>query len=175
MENIFSNNPVFAIGTIIGLFGILAGHRLLIYREEKKRFDDSASEFRKVFNKAFVDVHDANIIYTTFTGDDERIKSQRVMYLNFRPHLRGVCRTQFDEAWRQYYDNYRYQWSFDDSTRDELTKDIEHLLEFTEYGLLQSMSFVCREFWWKFRFQFFGPDKETKEHIEKISEHDKPL
>ena len=46
MINIFSDNITWSIGTIIGLFGIIAGHRLLLYRDRKNNFSATSATFR---------------------------------------------------------------------------------------------------------------------------------
>lgn len=144
MGNIFSDNPTFAVGSIIGLFGILASHRLLVYRERKKQFENAATEFRKAFNQAFVDIKVGDFGMLAPVSD-EKIKTQHIAYLNFRPHLRGQYQRRYDEAWNKYYNDCKNLGSLGiltRITRADLEKDIKHLLEFTEYKLLRHISFI---------------------------------
>ena len=148
-------SPFFPLVTL--LLGFLIGHRLAIGRDRRKEFNAASDEFRRIFNQAIVDIRDddTTAFINIFSLDKDRIKNHRVAYLNFRHYLRGECRNQYDDAWNQYYDDSIYQWDFDNSIREKLVKDIELLLEFPEYGLLRSMSFVCRRIWWRIRFKFF--------------------
>jgi len=173
MGNIFSNNLTFATGTILALFGILASHRLLIYREKKKRLDDSANEFRKVFNQALADI-DGDIFIFHTSMNDAPMKVRHAAYLNFRHYLRGGSRNRYDEAWKQYCYHYENIGRGQGGMSATLKKDFECLLAFTEYRVLRNVSFYWNNFWWKFRLKVFGPDKETKELIEKISKHYEP-
>jgi hypothetical protein len=46
MNNIFSDNITWSIGIIIVLFGIIAAHRLIMYREKRNKFFEEAAKFR---------------------------------------------------------------------------------------------------------------------------------
>jgi len=167
MDNIFSENLTFAIGIIAGLFAILAGHRLLIYRDKRRRADDAANELRKVLNQMLVDVRSDNTdaILNVFSIDKKRIKGHHVAYLNFRHHLKGECRNQYDDAWNQYHDDFIYQWDFDGSLRERLVKDIEDLLRFTEYRFFKNMSLIWQKIWWRIRFKIFGFIKKGRSFL----------
>jgi hypothetical protein len=100
---------------------------------------------------------------------DEIIKTYRVPYLNFRPHLRGSYRRQYDEAWNKFCH---------DITHGNVEKDIESLLKFTEHRTLANVLFIWHNLWVRFRLKVSGPDKETaketKEFIEKYFAHNDP-
>ena len=53
-------------------------------------------------------------------------------------------------------------------TRVDLEKDIGHLLEFAEYGMLKDMFFFWRRLWFILQLKVFGPDKETKDIVNKF-------
>jgi len=175
MNNLFVDiitHPAF--GIITGLIGYLIGNNFALGRDRRKEFYAASDEFRKIFTQALVDIRDKNSLFDFYSIDKGNFKKLQVAYLNFRHFLKGACCSQYDEAWNQYDFDCKYQWTFDDSAREKVAKDIERLLEFTEYSLLRSMSFVFRETWWKIRFKLFGPDKETKELLKKFSTHEEP-
>jgi hypothetical protein len=165
-------NPLFPVVTL--LLGFLIGHRLAIGRDRRKEFNAASDEFRKIFTQTLVDIQDENSFFGGYSIDTDSFKKLQVAYLNFRYLLKGAYRNQYDEAWDQYCFDCKYQSIFDDAAREKIAKDIKHILEFTEYRLLRSISFICGMVWWRIRFKFFGPDKETKILIEKISNHDEP-
>lgn len=173
MVNIFSDNPIFAIGTLLGLFGILASHHLLIYRENKKRADDAADELRIVFNQTIANIQNfrREDIYTDSVQWNNIIKRQHIAYLNFRHHLRGKRQQQYDNAWANYYQDREHLsniFAFDNA---DIERDIKQLLEFAEYSLWRNVVSYLSNFLYRIRFKLFGPDKETKELIEKVSKH----
>jgi hypothetical protein len=170
LGNIFSDNATFAIGTVIGLFGILASHRLFIYRERKKRFDEAATEFRKVFNQAITEVERRNDIFSIPTKMNKTIEMQRTAYLNFRHYLRGKRRDRYDHTWEQYAYDYERQHEFYlIPNYVDLTSDINDLLEFTEYGIWRNIADSLHEYFFRFRPRMFGPDKKTKALVEIFS------
>jgi len=148
MENIFSENPTFAVGIIIGLFGILATHRLMGYRERMKLFNVSANEFREVFNKVLVNIQSGNYGFGN-PIDIDIIKTNKIAYLNFRPHFHGICRDKYDEAWKKYYDDCASMGAhgiFKRKTRFDVERDIENLLQFTEHSLFKNMKFIYEKY-----------------------------
>jgi len=165
-------SPVFPLVTL--LLGFLIGNRLAMGRDRRKEFNTASEEFRKIFTQALVDIRDENIPFDFYSIGKSSFKKLQVAYLNFRHFLKGIRHNQYDDAWNQYDFDCKYQWNFDDSAREEIAKDIEYLLEFTEYRLWRSISFVCQRLWGRIRFKLFGPDKKTKELIEEISKHDEP-
>lgn len=105
MGNIFSDNPVFAVGTILGLFGILASHRLILYRDRKKSRDDAASEVRNLLNQTIVDITDRHM------PSGIMFEMQKRAILNFRPFVNKNKIKSYDETREKYYTNYR-AWEF---------------------------------------------------------------
>jgi hypothetical protein len=156
MGNIFSDNPVFATTAIIALLGILASHRLMMYRERKKRFDAAADEYRRVFDQALIDLQRGIFGKLGFGGSlsDEVFKTHRVAYLNFRPYQHGVYQTQYDKAW----DEYCHAGLF---PREEL---IEHLLELTEYRWRRHIIYL----WQKYTSKSPPPSKIDAKKLLKI-------
>lgn len=169
MKNVFSENIVFAIGTILGLFGIFAGHRLLIYRERKKRFDDAAIELRSVFNKVFVDIENGICGFGNRMSDS-MINDHKIAYLNFRHHLKGEYLKQYDTAWDQYCFDCKNIGGFGllrtktRITRVDIKHDIKNLLSFTDYSLLKNISFYIQNIWFHIRLKT-GTNKETNQLI----------
>jgi hypothetical protein len=165
MGNIFSENPVTSIAIVAGIFGIWAAHRLMLYRDKKGRFDETADEFRKVFNAALVDICEDK---STFIGnatilDDERIKLQRIAYLNLRAHMRGNYLRCFDQAWECYYDDYRYQQYFDDSAKEIIERDIHFLLKFADHRLSFRSLLVWHRYTYKYSNRY---EKQLKRLLE---------
>lgn len=146
MENIFSANPAMSVTAILALFGILASHRLLIYREQKKRFDDAADELRRSFIPTVASLCEDfpdNILINRFDVADiiERgIKSQHIAMINFRSFIKGKRLEWYIEACNAYYDQYTQG-----TTADEALKYINDILKFTHYGL----SWYSLYFWKK--------------------------
>jgi len=163
---------------VVPLIVLLVNHIISKERDRIERFNNASDEFRKVFNQARVDICSDRFLFDTF-GQAERINPQRVAYLNFRHHLHGECRKQYDKTWNQYcnhYDRIGRLLNLTRVSRMDLEKDIKCLLEFTEYSLLRNMFFFWQNLWFRLRLNVFGPDKKTKELIDKISNHDiKPL
>jgi hypothetical protein len=153
---------------VVAFFSSLIPRKL----NERQKFIEAAAEFRKIFTPELVDIRDENIPFDIYSIDNDVFKRRKVAYLSFRHYLKGIRRRHYDDAWDQYCNDCESHWDFDYSVREKVAKDIEQLLEFTEHRLLRSMFFVCSEIWWKIRFRLFGPDKETRELIEKISKHD---
>ncbi len=163
-------HPAFWIVTFLA--GILLGNFFAIGRDRRKEFNTASDEFRKIFTQVLVDIHDENVLFDVYSVDKDVFKKLQVAYLIFRHYLKGIHRWRYDEAWDQYRYDCKEHWDFDSDIRDAVAKDIEHLLEFTEYRLLRSISFVCQRLWRRIRFKLFGPNKKTKELIEKVSKHD---
>ena len=142
MRNVFSENPIFATTTIVALFGILASHRLLLYREKKRNFDDCADEFTRVFNQAFVDIHDGRYGIGTHSANQEIFRTQCITYRNFRERLSGGNRSKYDEAWEKYCHDYQNLGGMNvltRITRVDLEKDIKILLKFAKQGMFRDL------------------------------------
>jgi len=57
MSTIFSENPTWAIGIVVILFGIIAAHRLSSYRDRKNTFNKAAKEFSDTFHQELKEVY----------------------------------------------------------------------------------------------------------------------
>jgi len=161
-------NPLFSVATL--LLGFLIGHFLAIGRDRRKEFNAASDEFRKIFNQILVDIQSDRYGFGV-PMSTEIIKTHRIAYLNFRPHLHRVYRCQYDEAWEQYchnYENMGHMGVRTRITRADIEKDIKSILEFTEYRILRNMLFFCRKLWRWLRLKVLGPDKKTKELVEKF-------
>lgn len=154
-------HPSFPILT--GMVGYLIGHYFAIGRDKRKEFSAAADKFREVFNQALVDLQHGRFGMLGFGGSfsDDVVKAHRLTYLNFRPHLRGEYRNQYDKAWYKYCGEGMFP-------REE---DIKQLLEFTEYKFFRHIVFLCG----KYTSKSPPSDKEKKELMEKFikSLHDK--
>lgn len=176
--NIFEK---FSIVIIPVLLTALLGSIITRKIKERQGFVDAAVEFRKVFNQVLVDIQSGRYGFGTPVSDDI-IKTHCVVYLNFRHYLHGACRRQYDEAWNQYcHDckNVGHRGRLTRITRVDIEKDIKSLLEFTEYGWLRNMLFFWKRLWFGLRLKVLGPDKATKELVEKFikayQDDEKPL
>jgi hypothetical protein len=107
---------------------------------ERQKFIDAATEFRKIFTQTLVDIRNEFFFFDAYSIDTDSFKKLHVAYLTFRYFLKGTRRDQYDEAWEQYCFDCKYHWDFDSSVREKVAKDIELLLEFTEYSLFQSIT-----------------------------------
>ena len=164
------NNPFGLAAIAVPLIVIFIRHLLTRDRDRLKGFNNASEEFRKVFNQALVDIRDDSFLFGTSANDD-RIRTHRVAYLNFHYHLHGECRNQYDRIWNQYcrdYENMGRMGILTRVTRVDLEKDIGHLLEFAEYGMLKDMFFFWRRLWFILQLKVFGPDKETKDIVNKF-------
>ncbi len=127
-------------------------------RDRIERFNNASDEFRKIFNQAIVDIKGGRFGRLGFgtSPSDDVVKTHRVAYLNFRPHLRGEHRNQYDEAWNQYCNRGLFPQE----------EDINRLLEFTEYRLWRHITFIFRKYT---KTKKTTPlSKEEMELIEKI-------
>ena len=126
--------------------------------KERHQFIKAATEFRKTFNQILADIQYSRF---GFYGSDDILKICRIAYLNFRPYLHRICYHQYDEAW----DNLCYH--FKSSGVDIIKKDIKSLLKFTKRRGFNNIFYWVIKFFNKLRWKIFGPDKKTKELVEK--------
>ncbi len=123
---------------------------------ERQKFIEAVTEFRKTFNQALVDIQSSRFGII----NDDIIKNCRVAYLNFRPYLHGKYHRQYyDETWDRYCRNF---------PSADTEKAVESLLKFTEYRVFCNIPFFLKRLWLRLRLKVLGPDKETKELIEKF-------
>jgi len=152
MENIFFNNLTWSIGIIIGLFGIIAAHRLVSYRDKKNIFNAAAKEF----SEAFIRVRDLLEIKppTDPAVGNEWQKTYRLLKSFYNDHRAAVRkfedslplkeRTSFRECWNTYccYDKQNNIGTFSDYQSEPMeeelqkrhlaTSRIEALLKYTQ-------------------------------------------
>jgi hypothetical protein len=174
MENFFTEHIALSVTIIMGLFGILASHRLLIYREQKKRFDDAADELRKSFIPTIADICDDFSTDALVDYDDlgravgKGIKSQHRTMINFRYFLKGKRLERYIEACDTYYDNYKTLSNFhaggNDPSAEEILKCISNVLKFTHYGY--SLSSIY--FWKRTNIAPRISDEEIRSLIDSI-------
>ncbi len=131
-------HPAFSLATL--LIGYFIGNRLIIGRDRRKEFISASTEFRRELNQAIVNISGNFMIYYNILSDID--KTCYAAYLNFRPYLSRIYYYQYDKAWEQYCNDYKLQRGpIGNSLHSNLVEDIEHLLEFTEYGLVAKYHF----------------------------------
>jgi hypothetical protein len=128
--NTIFTHPAFPFATL--LIGYLIGNYLTIGRDKRKEFITASTEFRNELNQGLVNISGNNLVFFNISGDID--KACYTAYLNFRPYLNRIYHHQYDKAWEQYCDDYKSQLGhIGKSLQNKLIKDIEYLLEFTEY------------------------------------------
>ncbi len=142
------------VAVAVPLVVIFVGHLLNGERDRLKRFNDAGEEFRKVFNGVLAETQTWG--HRLYSSDNHALSAHYSAYLTFRPHLRGKCQQQYDQAWNNY--------CFDFKHSGNVEKDIKDLLEFTEYKLLRTIIL-----WWQ-RYTYIPPplSEEHRKLIEKI-------
>lgn len=105
MDNIFANNPTWAIGIILVLFGIIAAHRLVSYRDRKNIFNSAAKEFVDTIHMELKEIYPSP---ANWPEDIDYYLRYRFDNLSeavgkFRRHLPIIKRKSFDEAWFRFY------------------------------------------------------------------------
>jgi hypothetical protein len=109
MSNIFSENLTWSIGIIIGLFGIIAAHRLVSFRENRKSMISASSELMSVFAPSIARI-DAAIKHV---GNLDSPEVNEFLKENFENHSTAIekfrrriaskrDRKAFEEAWKEY-------------------------------------------------------------------------
>ncbi|MBF8277582.1 MAG: hypothetical protein HW390_2655, partial [Candidatus Brocadiaceae bacterium] len=104
-SNIFSNNPTWAIGSVIIMFGIFANHRLQTYRDKKTIFNKVAKEFTDTFCRELKEIYTHpvkwpdNINYYL----NSRIDNLKEVTGKLRHHLPWWKRYFFDKTWFRFY------------------------------------------------------------------------
>jgi hypothetical protein len=88
--------------------------------------------------------------------------------------LRGKRQQQYDNAWANYYQDSEHLSNIFVFDSADIQSDIKQLLEFAEYSLWRNVISSLNDFVYRLRLKVFGPDKETKELLEKFSKHDEP-
>jgi len=147
MNNIFSDHPTWTIGIVILLFGIIATHRLLIYRDKKNIFNAAAIIFR---NKVLAELEGIYPIPSVWQSQDyfrfrQSINKVETAAAEFRHLVKR--KAEFDVAikeYRKYCEKVTFDgvsaWFFYTSMRSpddigpvETFKNIvEHLFSFSD-------------------------------------------
>ena len=105
MSNIFSENPTWSIGIAIGLFGIIAGHRLLSRRDRISAFNRAATEFIDSFHLELREIYP---IPTNWPKDIDGYLRARFARLSgavgkFKRHLPKRKQRSLAEDWFRFY------------------------------------------------------------------------
>jgi len=150
MANIFSENILWSIGSIIILFGILAAHRLASYRDKKNRADNAADKFRNTIYTNLKGIYPKTASYLPIEEKD-RITQKSINPINsagdeFNHCILSSSRGSFIKALEDYCESARNTYWDKDmvferfresmATPDELSpgekfsKRVEHLLSF---------------------------------------------
>lgn len=103
-NNIFSSNPTWSIGIIIVLFGIVATHRLLIYRDKKNIFNNAAKEFSEIIYHELCEIYPIPVNWPEniegYLGNKFPVLQSAVN--NFARYLTEIEKTEFLNAWAIY-------------------------------------------------------------------------
>ena len=104
MNNIFSDNPTWAIGLIFGLFGIIAVHRLLMHRDKKNIFNSAANDFINTIHSELKDIYPipANWPENINGFLREKFPTLQAAVNAFAKHLPESDQTAFFLAWSIY-------------------------------------------------------------------------
>ena len=105
MSNIFSENLLWAIGIVVGFFGIIAGHRLLSRRDRINIFNKAATEFSDTFHRELREIYPVS---GNWPDDIDRYLRARFDNLSeavgkFKKHLSIIKRRSFEKDWFRFY------------------------------------------------------------------------
>jgi hypothetical protein len=102
MHNIFSENIPWALGIVVVLFGIVAAHRLFLYRQKKNKMVKASEKFRNEILTELEGLYptthywDKNV-YPRLAQSITKIESAAI---KFRPY--AVRKSEFDSAIKKY-------------------------------------------------------------------------
>jgi hypothetical protein len=111
MGNIFSENIPWSVGIVIGLFGIIAVHRLVLFRDKRKAFVSASTELVSSFAPAISRIDAAILHVGTLDAPDVN----KFLSDNFETHSAAVRRfgsyitsrrrrKTYEKAWKEYCD-----------------------------------------------------------------------
>jgi hypothetical protein len=105
MGNLFADNPTWSIGILVGLFGIIAAHRLVSYREKRNNFNNAAKVFTNVFHGELKEIYP---IPANWPNNIDHYLRERFDNLSeavgeFRDHLPHRKQKAFADAWFRFY------------------------------------------------------------------------
>jgi hypothetical protein len=104
MHNIFSDNILWSIGAIITLFGIIAVHRLVLYRDKRNDFNKAAKEFYDIINNELKDIYPKPVNWPDNVDKyfKEKFPTLQSAVDKFAGHLPGKEKANFLKAWQFY-------------------------------------------------------------------------
>lgn len=116
MSNIFSENIPWSIGLIVVLFGIIAAHRLVSYRDKKNAFNKAADIFRSYFVD---EQHAIQRAISSGEGDQGYFLMMKIhtdatgitlekAKIMFEPYISATELVSFNAAWENYIEWPRY-------------------------------------------------------------------
>ena len=103
MNNIFSENITWSIGIIVILFGILAAHRLILYREKRNEFFAEAAKFRSKIFAVLEGIYPISQSWwdeTTFPRFGQSIAKIETISAEFRHFVKR--KSEFNNAVKEY-------------------------------------------------------------------------
>lgn len=105
MANIFADNPTWSIGIIVGLFGVIAAHRLVSYRNKKDFFNKAAKEFSDTFYKELKGVYPIPASWPENIDPYLKVRFDNLSEAvgKFKRHLPRRKQDEFSDAWFRFY------------------------------------------------------------------------
>ena len=105
MDNIFARNITWSIGIIVGLFGIIAAHRLFSHRDRKNIFNNAAKEFADTFHSELKEIYPTPANWPDNIDHYLRARFDNLSEAvgKFKRQLPRRKRKSFDEAWFRFY------------------------------------------------------------------------
>ena len=148
MDNIFSENIPWAIGLVVVLFGIIAAHRLVSYRDKKNTFNNAAKEFSDTFHRELKDIFPHPFNWPPgANGIDIFLRAKfpvlQSAIAKFRHSLPWYKRLFFNRAWFHYRCStgreidtqcYHHYMSFDNNPnyKENFKHNVDNLLKYAK-------------------------------------------
>lgn len=154
MNNIFSENIPWSVGLVVVLFGYIAVHRLVLFREKKNRINEASDKFRDIILTEFSKLYPDGILHIPDNQSSEIVRIIRDKHhiisaavYAYRPHVKN--KDGFDKAWNNFtgidrfrdkdeqprYNQYSFKnvqgTHFYDSPKEMFIENIDQILEFT--------------------------------------------
>ena len=93
------------LGAVVVFVGILATHRLNLWRERRNSFNLAAIQFRDAFADSLTNLERSDV--TPHMVLHEFFNAHETAMRKFRPHLQDGSLRAFDESWKRYSECYR--------------------------------------------------------------------